>query len=293
MIQPAHISRKSPTSRYHFSLPFCESTRCCGLAKRRRLRLAQRSVIARHSPITWGSIQGADATLQTQRGNAIDTASLTIALLRASGIPARYQFGTVDIPADQAMNWAGGFKRPEALLNLLYQGGIAARALTSGGRISTIRMEHAWVKAYVNWSPGRGSRQGGEQVSPSALSSHGQVQHPSPNAQLNAWADIDTAYKQYTYSEGMNLRSAVPLDAQALITAAKQGATLNEAEGWVQNLNQANIQSQLTDYQAWIKRSLGLGYFAELGRGGIEGHGFRYLRYPTSPDMHTRSTSSP
>lgn len=110
-------------------------------------------------------------------------------------IPARYQFGTVDIPADQAMNWAGGFKRPEALLNLLYQGGIAARALTSGGRISTIRMEHAWVKAYVNWSPGRGSRQGGEQVSPSALSSHGQVQHPSPNAQLNAWADIDTAYK--------------------------------------------------------------------------------------------------
>jgi hypothetical protein len=43
VIQPAHISRRSPTSRYHFSLPFCEPSRCCGLAKRRRLRLAQRS----------------------------------------------------------------------------------------------------------------------------------------------------------------------------------------------------------------------------------------------------------
>ena len=39
---------------------------------------------------SWGSIQGADLTLSTRRGNAIDTASLTIALLRAAGIPARY-----------------------------------------------------------------------------------------------------------------------------------------------------------------------------------------------------------
>jgi hypothetical protein len=136
---------------------------------------------------TWGSIQGADGILKTLRGNALDTASLTIALLRASGIPARYQFGTVDVPAALAMNWVGGVQRPEAALNLLYQGGIAARGIASGGRIGTIRMEHVWVNAYVNWSPSRGSRQGGLLVNPPAVASHGQPQHANPNAGLNAW----------------------------------------------------------------------------------------------------------
>ena len=36
---------------------------------------------------SYGSIQGADYTLQTKRGNGFDTASLLIALLRASNIP--------------------------------------------------------------------------------------------------------------------------------------------------------------------------------------------------------------
>lgn len=39
---------------------------------------------------TWGSIQGAHMTLLTKQGNAFDNASLLIALLRASGIHARY-----------------------------------------------------------------------------------------------------------------------------------------------------------------------------------------------------------
>ena len=57
---------------------------------------------------TYGSIQGADMTLQTLRGNAFDTSSLLIALLRASDIPARYVYGTVSIPTEQVMNWVGG-----------------------------------------------------------------------------------------------------------------------------------------------------------------------------------------
>lgn len=40
---------------------------------------------------TWGSIQGTQLCLETRAGNAFDTASLLIALLRYSGIPARYQ----------------------------------------------------------------------------------------------------------------------------------------------------------------------------------------------------------
>jgi uncharacterized protein len=64
---------------------------------------------------------------------------------------------------------------------------------------------------------------------------------------------LDASYKQYSYTAGMDLKAAVPLDANALLTAAQTGATVNTAQGWVQNLNQAAIQSQLSAYQARLK----------------------------------------
>jgi transglutaminase-like putative cysteine protease len=190
---------------------------------------------------TAGAIQSAQDTLDKKRGNATDTASLLIALLRAAGIPARYQWGTIDVDAAKAQNWVGGATKPGAALQILSQGGIAARGLAAGGRIATIRMEHVWVSAYVNWSPSRGSRNAST------------AQHVNPNGNLNAWVPLDGSFKQYSYAPGMDLKTAVPLDTQALLDAAKQGATVNEAEGWVQNLNQAAIQSQLTDYQNRLK----------------------------------------
>ncbi len=200
---------------------------------------------------TWGSIQGADSTLKTLKGNAFDTASLTIALLRASGIPARYQFGTIELPAEQVMNWVGGVQRTDAALNLLYQGGIAARGVVSGGRFTAIRMEHVWVNAYVNWSPSRGNRQGGALTTPPVLAVHGQAQHPHPNGQLNAWMPIDGSYKQYVYGQGINFAATVPFDAANALSAAQAGATITPS--YVQNLNQANLQLQLTSYQDQLR----------------------------------------
>lgn len=190
---------------------------------------------------TAGAIQSAQDTLDKKRGNATDTASLLIALLRAANIPARYQFGTIDVSADKVQNWVGGTTKPEAALQILNQGGIAATGIASGGRITTIRLEHVWVNAYVNWTPSRGNR--------NASAS----QHLNPNDQLNAWVPLDASYKQYSYTQGMDLKTQVPLDANALLTAAQQGATVNEAQGWVQNLNQTAIQSQLGAYQTRLK----------------------------------------
>lgn len=200
---------------------------------------------------TWGSIQGADGTLKTLRGNAFDTASLTIALLRASSIPARYQFGTIDLPTEQAMNWVGGVQKPEAALDMMYQGGIAARGLTSGGRITTIRMEHVWVNAYVNWTPSRGNKQGGGAATPKISTPDGVLQHVNPNGNLNAWVPLDASFKQYSYTQGMDLKTNVPLDANALLAAAQQGATVTS--NYAQNLNQANLQTQLAGYQNRLK----------------------------------------
>ena len=79
------------------------------------------------------------------------------------------------------------------------------------------------------------------------------TQHVNPNGPLNAWVALDASVKQYTYAQGMDLQTAVPLDAQALLNAAQSGATVNEQEGWVQNLNQTAIQNQLTSYQNQLK----------------------------------------
>ncbi|KAB2837343.1 MAG: hypothetical protein F9K47_20165, partial [Burkholderiales bacterium] len=40
------------------------------------------------------------------------------------------------------------------------------------------------------------------------------------------------------------------------MAAAKEGATINEQEGWVQHLNQAKVQEQLNAYQAKLKEAI-------------------------------------
>lgn len=181
---------------------------------------------------TYGSIQGAEMTLQTKRGNAFDTASLEIALLRAAGIPARYVYGTIQMPVERAMNWVGGVARPEAALNLLGQGGIPSIGLVSGGQVSVIKMEHVWVSAYVDYFPSRGAI----------------------NKNPNTWVPLDPSYKQYAYTKGMDIGSNVPFDATELLLQAQSGATVSQSEGWVRDVNNSNIQNALISYQAQVKK---------------------------------------
>lgn len=178
-----------------------------------------------------GSVQGAQDTLDKKSGNAFDQASLLVALLRASGIPARYVYGTVEMPAEQVMNWVGGAKTIDAAQQILGQGGVPNTALVSGGQIKAMRLEHVWVEAYVRNNPDRGARNVGGQT------------------QGDSWLAMDASFKQYSFKEGMDLQTAVPLDAQALVNAAQQGAEVNEAEGWVRNINSQAVQTQLTAYQ--------------------------------------------
>ncbi|MBC3873738.1 transglutaminase-like domain-containing protein [Undibacterium flavidum] len=180
---------------------------------------------------SYGSIQGSELTLQNKRGNAFDTASLLIALYRAAGIPARYVYGTIEVPADKLMNWVGGVTKIDAAQSLLGQGGIPNVGVITGGKINTIRMEHVWVEAYVDYTPSRGAM----------------------NRTPNTWIPMDASYKQYTFTQGMDIKGKVPLNSQDLLTQIQQGATVNEAGGYVQNLNQSNLQTQLAAYQTQVK----------------------------------------
>ncbi len=179
---------------------------------------------------SYGSIQGSDMTLQTKHGNAFDTASLLIALLRAANIPARYVYGTIEVPADKAMNWVGGVNVPQAAINLMSQGGIPVVGIAQGGAVSRLRFEHVWVEAFVDYVPSRGA----------------------VNRSPNTWVPLDASFKQYQFAQGMDVKANIPFDANAFITQIQQGAIVNEAEGWVQNVNQTLVQQTLTSYQTQV-----------------------------------------
>lgn len=180
---------------------------------------------------SFGSIQGSELTLANRRGNAFDTAALLIALYRASGIPARYVYGTIEVPAARAMNWMGGAATPQAMQQLLGQGGIPNIALVAGGVVKALRMEHVWVQAYVDYSPSRGSI----------------------NKKPGMWVPLDPSFKQYRFSRGMDLKNALPLDLGAMAEQSQSAAAINPAEGSVQNLGQDAVTERLNDYLVRIK----------------------------------------
>lgn len=173
---------------------------------------------------TYGAMQGADATLQTKRGNAFDTSSLLIALLRAGNIPARYVYGTVEIPAAAANNWVGNVSVPDAAVSLMDQGGIPVQGVTQGGTIGAIQIEHVWVEAFVDFNPSRGSK----------------------NRTPTTWVPLDASYKQYTYTPGIAVSGAVSLDTATLAAELTRGATIS-SDG-VTNLNSTPLTGALDDF---------------------------------------------
>ncbi|MBT9096835.1 transglutaminase domain-containing protein [Methylovulum psychrotolerans] len=177
---------------------------------------------------TYGGIQNADQTLQTRRGNATDTASLLVALLRAANIPARYAYGTVQIPAAQVMNWVGSVGTPEAAQSLLNQGGIPNSAVVSGGVITAFKLEHVWVEAFVDYFPSRGA----------------------VNKVGDTWVPLDASFKQRGDQNGLDLTAAVPLNAQAVTDTAKAAAQCGADSA------QALDSAPVADYSLRLNRYL-------------------------------------
>ncbi len=180
---------------------------------------------------TWGAMQDADLTLSAQRGNAFDIASLTIALLRASGIPSRYVHGTIEVPADKFRNWAGGFESISAALTYAASGGIPAAGVVEGGRITKVQMEHIWVEAAIDYQPSRGA----------------------VNLDADSWVQMDPSFKQYEYLKGIDPIAISGLDPQALAQQFVDSGTVNEQEGWVSGFDPTILQNAQTQAQQAVE----------------------------------------
>ncbi|MFO7604136.1 MAG: transglutaminase domain-containing protein [Gammaproteobacteria bacterium] len=180
---------------------------------------------------TWGSMQDAETTLGSRRGNAFDIASLLIALLRASGIPARYAHGTIDLDAERFKNWMGGFTSIDAAADFAASGGIPTDAYISGGVIGHVKIEHIWVEAAIDYLPSRG-----------------QV-----NRDADSWVAMDASYKQYEYLTGIDVAAVTGLDGQALADSFVASGTVNETEGWVAGLDPTILQKAQTSTQTTLE----------------------------------------
>jgi hypothetical protein len=145
----------------------------------------------------WGALQSSATCLETRKGTAMDIASLTIALLRASGIRARYQAGTVRIPIDRAKNWLGNFASATAAASLLASGGTGAVVqVDAQANPVALRFEHVWVRAFVDYVPSQGAC----------------------HVEGDTWVDIDASLKTYEYGPRADLLDLVPWNDGAGLT---------------------------------------------------------------------------
>jgi transglutaminase-like putative cysteine protease len=187
---------------------------------------------------TWGAVQDASHTLASRQGNAFDIATLTIALLRASGTPARYVHGTIDVPAAQFSNWAGGFQNTDAALDFAASGGIPLTAITAGGQIATIRMEHVWVEAAVDFVPSRGA----------------------VNLSADTWVPLDPAFKQLLVLRGLNVQQISGIDPTQVFNNFLATGTLNQVTGpgggFDTNIPQAAMSQASASLQAYVAANM-------------------------------------
>ncbi len=162
---------------------------------------------------TWGSIQGAQMTLLTKQGNAFDTASLLIALLRAAGIHARYVTGTIELPIDKIMNWAGGFSDPQASLTFIASGGVPVKAGLSSGKITKAQLEHVWVEAYLPYGNYRGA---------------------TKDQSISTWIPLDASFKQYSIVAGFDVTTLVSFSRDSYLSNVNNQNSLHYYQSKIQ-----------------------------------------------------------
>jgi parallel beta-helix repeat protein len=158
----------------------------------------------------FGLMAGSEWTLRQHAGNSFDQANLLVALLRESGIPARYVYGTIDVPEEDTPKWLR-VKNANNASWLIYKTGIPGATVYNLTEDTLwLRLEHMWVEAYV-------AQNGSE-----------------------TWVPVDPSFKTYEYVPGVNLTYNAT-EASAILNATLATATYNEQQGWVTGVNETTV----------------------------------------------------
>ncbi|MBI4641924.1 MAG: transglutaminase domain-containing protein [Candidatus Tectomicrobia bacterium] len=143
-----------------------------------------------------GSLKGAVQTLREQEGNAVDIASLLIALFRASGFPARYVIGEVEVTKAQALNW---LKVNDLVLagELLASNDVPVTLILEEGQPVALRIFHVWVEAYLNFAFYRGLM-------------------PSESQGPKRWSPLDASFKSHQFRAGRDLLTEAAINVEEI-----------------------------------------------------------------------------
>ena len=210
---------------------------------------------------SWGSTQNAQLTLETLRGNSLDISTLTIALLRASKIPARYVHGRIKVASDDFKNWAGGFSDVTAAGNYASSAGVPIGYLQEAGKISHMALEHIWVEAATDYYPSRGAR----------------------NLNADSWVSLDPSYKLYEYQEGIDAMAIAGIDSEALIQDILSSAEINETDGSISSMDTEVLQTVLLEAQSKLETHIDTNLTDPTALDVIGGKKTIIQEYPTLP----------
>ncbi len=171
----------------------------------------------------FGTKKGAVLTWLERAGNDFDQCALLVALLRASGIPAEYQYGFQTIPlADPSTydleNWFGG--NLAGIGRYLASAGTAGVVTVNG---DSVHFKRVWVKANIG---------GTDYV-------------------------LDPAFKRTTDTGGIDLPAAMGYDRADLLSAAGGAPSANAIEG----ISYANLSGKLVEFSENLETAIETDHF--------------------------------
>lgn len=181
----------------------------------------------------WGSIKGAKRTLIEKAGNDIDLASLLISLLRASNRHARYVCGTIELTVDEAAKWIG-VDDPAQVAQVFVANGIPVETTSAGGKIASLKINHTWVRTYVDYFPYAGA----------------------VNEKPNTWVELDPSFKQNVFTASRKLETTIGINPEVLLTNVKAQTDIDDDGNYATKLPEPFILSEIFSYGEPIRSYL-------------------------------------
>jgi RHS repeat-associated protein len=156
----------------------------------------------------YGAKKGSVGAWAERAGNDADLSSLLVALLRGAGIPARFEYGNVELTPEQAMAWAS-VTDPRLAASVLASTGVPAQVIVTDGRVTAVQVEHVWVRAFVPYSNYRGL----------------------PRAESRSiWVRLDPTLKRVRYRRAVDLRGKASFDYDRYLATLDGRTPLSQFE---------------------------------------------------------------
>ena len=182
----------------------------------------------------FGPMAGPEWTLLQRSGNSFDQATLLVALLRESEVPARYVYGTVELSAEVSSKWLR-VKNSTLAANLLAKSGVPiTKIFDPYGNVTRLRLEHVWTEAYLPYQDFRGQQRSQTRC---------------------VWIPLDPSYKIYKRTSAIES----PFDSAWIDDFSSKtlsSSAYSQTQGWVTDINHTFVIREALSYRDEVFQSM-------------------------------------